>query len=187
MRFIRLQAVAFGPLEARSFAVDSDIILVHGPNEAGKSSVRAAIDTVLYGGANVDELDLAAKMIHDLLIALRMPTLDGEIHLAAGNDQPERRAGSFDLFDPGKPLLLLIGDVDIAFERGGPYFEIELTVQIVDESVHEVVGRLIALLDERVVTLDGFYVWVFLVERLQLRGVQARGATTGGIEGSNSP
>ena len=49
MRFIRLQTVAFGPLEGRAFSVDSDIILVHGPNEAGKSSFRAAIETVLYG------------------------------------------------------------------------------------------------------------------------------------------
>lgn len=49
MRFTRLQAIAFGPLQARTFAVDSDIILVHGPNEAGKSSFRAAIETILYG------------------------------------------------------------------------------------------------------------------------------------------
>ena len=49
MRFIRLQTVAFGPLVERTFSVDSDIILVHGPNEAGKSSFRAAIETVLYG------------------------------------------------------------------------------------------------------------------------------------------
>ena len=49
MRFIRLQAVAFGPLIERTFSVDSDIILVYGPNEAGKSSFRAAIETILYG------------------------------------------------------------------------------------------------------------------------------------------
>ena len=49
MRFTRLRTVAFGPLVERTFSVDSDIILVHGPNEAGKSSFRAAIETVLYG------------------------------------------------------------------------------------------------------------------------------------------
>ncbi len=49
MRFLRLQATVFGPLQARTFLVDSDIILVHGPNEGGKSSVRAAIETILYG------------------------------------------------------------------------------------------------------------------------------------------
>jgi uncharacterized protein YhaN len=49
VRFLRLQAVVFGPLEQREFGVDSDIVLVHGRNEAGKSSFRAAIETILYG------------------------------------------------------------------------------------------------------------------------------------------
>ncbi len=61
MRFIRLDAIAFGPLEQRSFAVDDDIVLVCGPNEAGKSSFRAAIETILYGfkPADRDEHPLA--------------------------------------------------------------------------------------------------------------------------------
>ncbi len=57
MRFIRLETVAFGPLIGRTFAVDSDIVLVHGPNEAGKSSFRAAIETILYGFKPADRDD----------------------------------------------------------------------------------------------------------------------------------
>jgi len=57
VRFIRLDAIAFGPLEQRSFAVDADIVLVHGPNEAGKSSFRAAIETILYGFKPADRND----------------------------------------------------------------------------------------------------------------------------------
>jgi len=49
MRFLRLEIRAFGPLAQRTFAVDSDFVLVHGPNETGKSSFRAAIETLLYG------------------------------------------------------------------------------------------------------------------------------------------
>ena len=49
MRFQRLAIAAFGPLQQRSFAVDSDLVLVCGPNEAGKSSLRAAIETLLFG------------------------------------------------------------------------------------------------------------------------------------------
>ncbi|MBW2542529.1 MAG: AAA family ATPase [Deltaproteobacteria bacterium] len=49
MRFLRLETRVFGPLTQREFPVDSDIVLVHGPNEAGKSSFRAAIETLLYG------------------------------------------------------------------------------------------------------------------------------------------
>jgi len=49
MRFVGLETRVFGPLANRTFAVDADIVLVHGPNEAGKSSFRAAIETLLYG------------------------------------------------------------------------------------------------------------------------------------------
>jgi len=57
VRFIRLDAIAFGPLEQCSFAVDTDIVLVCGPNEAGKSSIRAAIETILYGFKPADRND----------------------------------------------------------------------------------------------------------------------------------
>ena len=57
MRLIGLQTVAFGPLKECTFAVDSDIVLVHGLNEAGKSSFRAAIETVLYGFKPADRND----------------------------------------------------------------------------------------------------------------------------------
>ncbi len=61
MRFTGLEIVAFGPLVDRSFAVDSDSVLIHGPNEAGKSSFRAALETLLYGfaPANRDQHPLA--------------------------------------------------------------------------------------------------------------------------------
>jgi uncharacterized protein YhaN len=49
MRFVRLIATAFGPLREREFELDSDIVLVYGPNEAGKSSFRAALETTLFG------------------------------------------------------------------------------------------------------------------------------------------
>ena len=49
MRFVGLETRVFGPLAQRAFAVDADVVLVHGPNEAGKSSFRAAIETLLYG------------------------------------------------------------------------------------------------------------------------------------------
>lgn len=49
MRFVHLHAIAFGPLQERELGLDSDIVLVAGPNEAGKSSFRAALETILYG------------------------------------------------------------------------------------------------------------------------------------------
>jgi uncharacterized protein YhaN len=49
VRFVKLAAIAFGPLRERVLELDSDIVLVHGPNEAGKSSFRAALETILFG------------------------------------------------------------------------------------------------------------------------------------------
>ena len=49
MRFVRLTATAFGPLRERELELDSDIVLVYGPNESGKSSFRAALETTLFG------------------------------------------------------------------------------------------------------------------------------------------
>jgi hypothetical protein len=49
MRFECLDAACFGPLRDRQFELDSDIVLVYGPNEAGKSSFRAALETILFG------------------------------------------------------------------------------------------------------------------------------------------
>ena len=49
MRFECLDAANFGPLRDRQFELDSDIVLIYGPNEAGKSSFRAALETILFG------------------------------------------------------------------------------------------------------------------------------------------
>jgi uncharacterized protein YhaN len=49
VRFVKLTAIAFGPLRERELELDSDVVLVHGPNEAGKSSFRAALETILFG------------------------------------------------------------------------------------------------------------------------------------------
>ena len=49
MRFVSLAAISFGPLRDRELELDSDVVLIHGPNEAGKSSFRAALETILFG------------------------------------------------------------------------------------------------------------------------------------------
>jgi uncharacterized protein YhaN len=61
VRFEHVEAVSFGPLRDRAFDLDSDLVLVFGPNEAGKSSFRAALETLLYGfrPAERDEHPLA--------------------------------------------------------------------------------------------------------------------------------
>jgi uncharacterized protein YhaN len=49
VRFVRLDAKLFGPLKERSLELDSDLVLVYGRNESGKSSFRDALETIFYG------------------------------------------------------------------------------------------------------------------------------------------
>jgi len=49
MRFLELHADNFGPLKNLSFEMHSDVFVVVGHNEAGKSSFHAALETILYG------------------------------------------------------------------------------------------------------------------------------------------
>jgi len=49
VRFECLRTVRFGALRDREFEIAAPILLVQGPNEAGKSCFHAAIETILYG------------------------------------------------------------------------------------------------------------------------------------------
>ncbi|MCP3914826.1 MAG: AAA family ATPase [bacterium] len=49
MRLLGLDAKCWGPLRDRHFALSERIFLVYGRNEAGKSSFRSALETLLYG------------------------------------------------------------------------------------------------------------------------------------------
>ncbi|MEZ5973418.1 MAG: AAA family ATPase [Planctomycetota bacterium] len=61
MRFRKLEVQNFGPLKGRAFELESDVFVVYGPNEAGKSSFHGALQTILYGfeRANRDEHPVA--------------------------------------------------------------------------------------------------------------------------------
>jgi uncharacterized protein YhaN len=49
MRLLSLRAARFGALVGRDFELDGRAFVLEGPNEAGKSSFHAAVETVLYG------------------------------------------------------------------------------------------------------------------------------------------
>lgn len=49
MRLVRLDAPCFGPLQELSIELDPRCTVILGPNEAGKSSFLAAVETLLFG------------------------------------------------------------------------------------------------------------------------------------------
>jgi uncharacterized protein YhaN len=49
VRLRRLRAAVFGPHRNRDLDLDSDVVLIFGSNESGKSCFREAVETILYG------------------------------------------------------------------------------------------------------------------------------------------
>jgi hypothetical protein len=68
--------------------------------------------------AHLNELDLAAKMIHYGLVALRFPPLYCEIVFPTRTNDPKGRHLSGKLTNLRVPCLLLRGEVDITSEYG---------------------------------------------------------------------
>src|SRR3990172_5266954 len=120
---------------------------------------------MVSGLANLDELDAVAKVIHHLLKANGVPPFDRVVQLSTRHEEPEGGALSLHLLYPREPGLLHIGDVDIAFEYGGFDGESQGLVQESDESVNEMIGRLVAAMDQRVVTIDDLHLRIVFLQR----------------------
>ncbi len=60
MKLRSLTASVFGPLHGQRFQLDADVVLIHGPNESGKSSFAAAVETLLFG------FEPASRELHPL-------------------------------------------------------------------------------------------------------------------------
>ena len=65
---------------------------------------------------DLNELNLAAEMIDDFLIAFVLPPLDSYVLLATGGDNPERSIPPRYLMHLREPRLLLGRYMDITFE-----------------------------------------------------------------------
>jgi uncharacterized protein YhaN len=103
MRFRRLRARGFGALRERVFELAPELTLLFGPNESGKSTFRAALETVLYGfdpggreahplahwdGGAGGELELEAELDRDAggrQRVLREMQARGRLRLAEGD------------------------------------------------------------------------------------------------------
>jgi len=143
------------------------------------SEVYDAVErgVVVSGLADLHELDSASKGVHHLLVAFVGPPLDRIVELAAGNEEPEGPRRSERALDPLEPAFLLIRYPDVSLEGRRSNPEAQGFVQILDEAVEEVIGSLIAPIDERIVALDDAHVRVVLAQGRDVRVVLPESGT----------
>src|SRR3954453_13983212 len=103
--------------------------------------------------ADLDEVDLAREVVDHLLVTAVVPPLDRVVELPARGEDPVRRAGALLRLDLREPGLLLVREVDVSLEGDGLDAEAEGVVEVLAEAVQEMVGRVVAAVDERVVAL----------------------------------
>src|SRR5688572_10225011 len=115
--------------------------------------------------ADLHELDPPREVVDHLLVALVRPPLDRVVELAAGGEEPERTARALLALDAREPLLLGGCDVDVSLEERRPDGEAEPLVQELDEAVEEVVRRLVAAVDERVLAVDDRHAGLVVAQR----------------------
>src|SRR5687768_4339622 len=96
---------------------------------------------------NLDEFDTAPEMVDHPLIPLVFPPFDGEVGLASGDQKPERRRFAHRSLYLLKPRLLGRGEVNVTPKLRRLDAQAELVVEVVDESVQEVIGRGVADVD----------------------------------------
>ena len=101
---------------------------------------------------DLNEEQAVAEMIDHRLPPAAMPPFDGVIVFAAGGYDPVR-AGFPKMFrDHGRPRFFFGAEVDVAFEGGGFDVQPEFVVQILDKPMNEMVGPIVAAMDEWIMT-----------------------------------
>jgi hypothetical protein len=159
---------------------DNAARVVHQPHNLSKigltdevdDAFERRVDMAVARFAALDELDAALIMVDDLLEAIRVGPLGGEVGFAARDDDPElSRQDSGDFLNLRHPGFFLVGQMDVALERMRLYVNAQSIVQKQTERMDKVVRKLIALVDQRVFATNGFGFRVAVAEFREVRVV----------------
>lgn len=102
---------------------------------------------------HLNKIDATREVIHDVLPSAPVPPFDCEIVFSARANNPIRFAG-LQLFGRGRRArFFLMAQMDIAVKCGGFKSEVEFGAQVPDIAVDKMVGKLIALMNQRIMTL----------------------------------
>src|ERR1043166_9366201 len=116
----------------------------------------------------LNEQDFAAKMVYDFLEATMFPPLDCEIVLASRHDNPERHVLPYNFTHLREPRFFLRGNMNVAAEFGRRDLQVQFVVKKLDESMDEMKGPLVALVNQRILTLQNGRFWIFFIQGRQV-------------------
>jgi hypothetical protein len=117
---------------------------------------------------NLHKCYAVVQAIHDILPTATVPPLDCVIVFASGSDDPVRPYFTKLFAHERGGAFFRLAEVNIALESSGPDAEVELVVKILDARVQEVVGRLVAAVNEGVMTLHAPHLGIVFIERREM-------------------
>lgn len=105
---------------------------------------------------HLDEYDFPFEVIYHRLVALSVPPFDSVIVFTSGDYNPEWQIFSEEFLYLGWLCFLFAGEVDITFEGGRRNRHSQFITKKLLKAVNEMMGGLIASVNERVLALDFF-------------------------------
>jgi hypothetical protein len=110
---------------------------------------------VMSSFAHLDKIYATFKVIHHVLPSAPVPPFDAEIVFSTRANNPTGFAG-LQLFGQGRRArFFLRAQMDVTVKCGGFKPEVQLSAQVPDIAVDKMVGKLIALMNQRIMTLHG--------------------------------
>lgn len=164
-----------GEVHVQCHGTNNPVRVIHQPNEVAQGRFAAHIEHALERRmvvtflADLNEEDAVVEIVHHLLPAPTVPPFDGVVVFSSGGDDPVGRGFAKCFLYDGGLRHFIVAQVDVAFEGSGPDAQAKLLVQILDEPVNEMIRRVVAAMNERVVADHRLHVGILLVQGSDLR------------------
>jgi hypothetical protein len=133
--------------------------VVNQLNEFARGCPASEIDDsgqwrmVMSTFAYLDKIYTTFKMVHHLLPTPPVPPFNCEIVFSTGTNDPIRLA-TFQWFGQWHRIPFLFrGQMDVSMESGRLKADVQLSAQVPDIAMDKMVGKLVALMNQRIMTL----------------------------------
>lgn len=129
--------------------------------------------------ANLDKTDAPLEVIDNTLVTIGRPPFGGEVELPPSDNEPKWRSGQIQSEKFIGYQAFVSGKVNVTLKAQGSDWGVQPFSQVLNEAVNEVIRALVALMNKRIVTLDGVDIGIGFLQRSDV-GIIAPKIRTGG-------